>query len=109
MLYEVITGTRAPGRRARRCRRSRRDRQAGGGVITSYSIHYTKLYEQVFVATPSASPRTLWSIAPLLRLDARLHSLAEDADGELYLLTTAQGIPVGNTGKVWKLVPASAR
>jgi hypothetical protein len=37
------------------------------------------------------------------------HTLGEDAAGELYLLTTAQGIPAGRTGKVWKLVPAEAR
>jgi hypothetical protein len=41
----------------------------------------------------------------LIEIDQRLHSLGEDADGELYLLSTAQGIPVGNSGKVWKLVP----
>ena len=45
----------------------------------------------------------------LIQVDQRLHTLGEDAEGELYLLTTAQGIPVGHTGKVWKLVPAKAR
>ncbi len=64
---------------------------------------------QLFVATPPVSWGGLWPIAPLTLLDVRLHSLGEDADGELYLLTTAQGIPVGATGKVWKLVPAGAR
>jgi hypothetical protein len=44
----------------------------------------------------------------LRQLDVRLHSLSEDGNGELYLLTTAYGIPVGNTGKVWKLVPYKA-
>ena len=47
--------------------------------------------------------------SPCIQLDQRLHTLGEDAAGELYLLTTAQGIPVGQTGKVWKLVPAKAR
>ena len=60
------------------------------------------------MATPPASWRALWPIQPLIQLDQRLHSLGEDAEGELYLLTTAQGIPVGNSGKVWKLVPADA-
>jgi glucose/arabinose dehydrogenase len=75
-------------------------------VFGDFSATIMKPSGQVFVATPSTAPGRLWSIAPLLRLDARLHSLAEDADGELYLLTTAQGIPVGQTGKDWKLVPA---
>ncbi len=64
---------------------------------------------QVFVATPPASWGALWPIERLIGVDQRLHSLGEDAAGELYLLTTAQGIPVGSTGKVWKLVPARAR
>ena len=53
----------------------------------------------------SAAWRALWPFERLVQVDQRLHSLGEDADGELYLLTTAQGIPVGDTGKVWKLVP----
>ena len=76
-------------------------------VFGDFSATIMKPSGQLFVATPAADG--LWPIEPLLRLDARLHSLAEGADGELYLLTTAQGIPVGNTGKVWKLVPAGAR
>jgi len=78
-------------------------------VFGDFSATIMKPSGQVFVATPSTSPGRLWSITPLLRLDDRLHSLAEDADGEIYLLTTAQGIPVGNTGKVWKLVPDRTR
>ena len=40
------------------------------------------------------------------QLDVRIHSLGEDAEGELYVLTTAHGIPVGKSGKLWKIVPA---
>jgi len=76
-------------------------------VFGDFSATIMKPSGQLFVATPAADG--LWPIEPLLRLDARLHSLGEGADGELYLLTTAQGIPVGKSGKVWKLVPASAR
>jgi glucose/arabinose dehydrogenase len=78
-------------------------------VFGDFSATLAKPSGQLFVATPAASWRALWPVEPLLRLDVRLHSLGEGADGELYLLTTAQGIPVGHTGKVWKLVPASAR
>ena len=60
-------------------------------------------------STPPASRDALWPMERLIQVDQRLHTLGEDAEGELYLLTTAQGIPVGHTGKVWKLVPAKAR
>ena len=46
-------------------------------------------------------------IERLIEIDQRIHSLGEDADGELYVLTTAQGIPVGKSGKVWRLVPTA--
>ncbi len=75
-------------------------------VFGDFSTVLAEPSGQVFAATPPASWRARWSVERLTRLDVRLHSLGEDADGELYLLTTAQGIPVGKTGKVWKLVPA---
>ncbi len=74
-------------------------------VFGDFSAAIEKPSGQVFVATPPADWRALWPFEPLVRIDQRLHSLGEDADGELYLLTTAQGIPVGSSGKVWKLVP----
>ncbi len=73
-------------------------------VFGDFSTRIERPSGQVFVASPPASWRAAWTIERLVELDQRLHSLGEDADGELYLLTTAQGIPVGNTGKVWKLV-----
>ena len=78
----------------------------GKFVFGDFSLVIQKPSGQLFVATPSAAWRALWSIEKLGGLDARLHSLGEDAEGEIYLMTTAQGIPVGNTGKVWKMVPA---
>ncbi len=74
-------------------------------VFGDFSTIIDKPSGQVFVATPPSSWRALWPFERLIEVDQRLHSLGEDADGEVYLLTTAQGIPVGNTGKVWKLVP----
>lgn len=74
-------------------------------VIGDFSSRIEKPSGQLFLATPPPSSGALWPLEPLLQTDVRLHSLGEDADGELYLLTTALGIPVGNTGKVWKLVP----
>ena len=62
---------------------------------------------QVFVASPAQSWRELWPFKRLIEIDQRIHSLAQDRDGEIYVMTTAQGIPVGKTGKVWKLVRRS--
>jgi glucose/arabinose dehydrogenase len=73
-------------------------------VFGDFSTAIEKPSGQVFVATPPASWGALWPFERLIELDQRLHSLGEDADGELYLLTTALGIPVGNSGNVWKLV-----
>ncbi len=75
-------------------------------VFGDFSATLRKPSGQLYVATPPAAWGALWAIEPLVQLEARLHSLGEGADGELYLLTTAQGIPVGSTGKIWKLVPA---
>lgn len=74
-------------------------------VFGDFSTTIERPSGQLFVATPQ-SRDALWSIERLIEVDQRLHSLGEDADGELYLLTTAHGIPVGHSGKVWKLVPA---
>jgi len=74
-------------------------------VVGDFSSRIEKPSGQLFVAAPPPASGAQWPIEPLLQMDVRLHSLGEDADGELYLLTTALGIPVGNTGKIWKLVP----
>ena len=78
-------------------------------VFGDFSTVLDRPSGQVFVATPPVSWDALWPIEPLIQVDQRLHTLGEDAEGELYLLTTAQGIPVGQTGKIWKLVRADAR
>ena len=39
-------------------------------------------------------------------IGAYLLSFGQGADGELYVLTTQNSGPVGDTGKVWKIVPA---
>jgi hypothetical protein len=76
----------------------------GRFVFGDFSSIIQKPAGQLFAATPSRQWGEMWTVEKLHQLDVRLHSLAEDAMGELYLLTTALGIPVGNTGKVWKLV-----
>ena len=59
------------------------------------------LVHELFL-TVDGEPRSLAEVVGRGRVDLRF---GQDADGELYLLTTAQGIPVGRSGKVWKIVP----
>jgi len=78
----------------------------GKFVFGDFSAQVMKPSGQLFVGTPSTSWRAQWSLAKMKQLDVRIHSLGEDAEGELYVLTTALGIPVGKSGKLWKIVPA---
>ena len=55
MLYEVITAKGFWGRR-KNCVRTAKDAVAKA-VITSYSIHYTKLYEWLLQAAKSQGHR----------------------------------------------------
>ena len=59
---------------------------------------------QLLVGVPLADWRALRPFQRLVSLDQRLQSPGEGSESEIYLLTIAQGIPVGSTGKVWKLV-----
>ncbi|MCL4534194.1 MAG: PQQ-dependent sugar dehydrogenase [Bacteroidetes bacterium] len=65
----------------------------------------------LFVAAPPAG-QGMWSMAELQvttnprgRVGAYVLSFGQDADGELYVLTSGAGGPSGNTGKVFKMVP----
>jgi glucose/arabinose dehydrogenase len=44
---------------------------------------------------------------PNNRLGAHVLAIGQDNDGELYVMTTEKSGPNGDTGKVWKLVPAT--
>lgn len=77
---------------------------AGKLVFGDFSTRIEAPSGQVFVAVPSESWRGLWTITRVIEIDQRIHSLGQDADGELYVLTTAKGIPVGATGMVWRLI-----
>jgi hypothetical protein len=62
----------------------------------------------VYMADPATSG--MWSFSPLTlsgftpNLGQYLKSFGEDQSGELYLMTSGQLGPQGNTGKVYKLV-----
>jgi glucose/arabinose dehydrogenase len=77
----------------------------GKFVFGDFSAQIMKPSGQLFVASPTGEWRAQWLVIKLKQLDVRIHSLGEDASGELYVLTTALGIPVGNSGKLWKVVP----
>ena len=63
-------------------------------VFGDFSTVLERPSGQVFVAAPAESWGALSPVAPLHRLDQRLHTLGEDAAGELYLLT-----PPGHSGR----------
>lgn len=76
----------------------------GKFVLGDFSVSFMQPSGQLLLATPTQVWRAPWKLERLVQLDVRVHSLGEDADGELYVLTTAYGIPVGTSGKVWKVV-----
>ena len=77
-------------------------------VFGDFSTVLERPSGRLFVATPPASWAAPWPAERLVQFDRRRHSLGQDAGGEPGLLTTAQGIPAGNAGQVWKPVPAGA-
>jgi hypothetical protein len=69
---------------------------------------------QLFVASPPSGSDALWSIQRLSlagreagELGEYLLGFGEDADGELYVLTSASAGPTGSTGTVYRLAPGA--
>lgn len=73
-------------------------------LVSDWSASFKEPSGQLFVASPNPNPGQLWGLDQLLRIDARIVSLAEDADGEIYVLTNETLGPYGTAGKVWRLV-----
>ncbi|MBI1743622.1 PQQ-dependent sugar dehydrogenase [Candidatus Acetothermia bacterium] len=69
---------------------------------------------KLFAATPSSAGGALWRMEELRIATSPdgaigrrfVLSLGQDTDRELYVLTSEQVGPAGNTGKVYKIVPA---
>lgn len=59
------------------------------------------------VMDPSAASGELWPWHVLKNLDVFVLGMGEDSDGELYVLTSDEAGPVGNTGKVFRIVPSA--
>ncbi len=89
----------------------------GQYVFADWSRQWAMADGRLFIAhrpeTGAANAR--WSMAPLpvashpdLKLGLYVTAFGEDAQGELYLLTSQRAGLVDRTGAVWKLVPADS-
>ena len=76
-------------------------------VFADYSEDPTTPSGQLLVAAPPREIGAEWPWEQVFRFDARILSLGQDADGEIYILTREEFGPVGDTGKVYRLVPGS--
>lgn len=75
----------------------------GRYVFGDWSSSFEAPQGQLFVADPDA-PGALWTVQRLADLELFLLGFGEDAQGEIYILTTENAGPDGTTGKVHKLV-----
>ena len=76
----------------------------GKFVFADWSRDFIKPSGQIFVASPPTEWGQLWPWQKLLEINTRVLSLGRDADGELYVLTSNELGPFGNTGKLYRLV-----
>jgi glucose/arabinose dehydrogenase len=74
----------------------------GHYVFGDWSQSFTEPGGKLFVAAETADGE--WEFVLDRQLDHFVLSLGEDADGELYLLTSESNAPQGDTGRVWRLV-----
>lgn len=79
----------------------------GRFVFADYSVDPETPSGTVYVAGPEGDVAATWPIRELVRVDGRAQGIGRDADGELYLLTREAFAPSGDTGRVFRLVPAS--
>lgn len=81
---------------------------SGRYVFGDWSRSFSKPDGSLFVATPQETG--LWPVQPILingkangRLGHFVLGFGQDRQGELYVLTTDNVGPTGNTGQVWKI------
>jgi len=77
----------------------------GRYIFGDWSSTFDQPEGQVLMATRTSTPGELWSLAQIAQLEAYVLGFGEDAEGELYVLTTENTGPTGTTGKVHKIVP----
>lgn len=75
-------------------------------IFADYSADPTSPSGQLFVAAPPSEIGAQWPWQQIFQFDARILSTGQDAQGEIYILTSEEIGPVGSTGKVYRLVAA---
>lgn len=73
-------------------------------LFTDWSASFRQPSGQLFAAQPQDREGAPWPYERLLQIDSRIIGLAEDAAGEIYVLTHEGLGPFGSTGKVFRLV-----
>ena len=81
----------------------------GKYIFADWSRAWVKAAGVIFAATKGADGKWSWEkITPASHpdgLDLYITALGQDADGELYIMTNNSNALIGNTGKVFKIVP----
>jgi glucose/arabinose dehydrogenase len=84
----------------------------GHYIFGDWSTDWGRPAGVLFVARPPETPGELWAFEELSvhshengRLGSFLLSFGQDADQELYVLTSDTAGPAGHTGQVYKMVP----
>lgn len=82
----------------------------GRYVFGDWSQSFAQPQGQLLVANPVASKAAglMWDLSRIEVLDTYILGFGEDSAGELYVLTTTNTGPTGDTGAVHKLVPAGS-
>lgn len=89
----------------------------GTYVFGDWSTSFASPESHIFVATPPAEDvrNSMWKMRTLTIANVEADSLEHyilsfgvDNSGELYVLTTDNAGPSGDTGRVWRIVPADS-
>lgn len=87
---------------------------SGQYIFGDYAKTQNSNTGSLFAAAPPTEEGALWQMTELQvannesgLIDAYILSFGQDENGEVYVLTTENGGPSGDTGKVWRIVPAS--
>jgi hypothetical protein len=84
----------------------------GHYIFGDWSTSFINADGKILDGVPPAAEGDPWSLRRVEiataeggALNAFLLSFGQDAEGELYVLTSRRPGPIGSTGKVYKLVP----
>lgn len=84
----------------------------GTYIFGDFSTKFDKGDGSLFIATPPPPGEKMWQMKELHiatsangRINAFVRSFGQDTDNEIYILTSENPGPVGNTGRVFKIVP----